>query len=181
MHDSASIGSCTAEGLTLTFYRSALGPLHVIGAGNAQKQADTLRDLCKSQLVGRFLPDQGGASTNAESNWSETDRLCQRHKVVSKVSYSRHRGAVPAASALRSGVEVEGVPRPREAPASRPLYELGVDREAREFGQESGDRTQSSRGDFVASVAATSPIYRRDTGDFTLTLGKTTWKPTDVC
>jgi hypothetical protein len=172
----ASIGSCTAEGLTLTF-TDPPGTVHVIGAGNAQKQADTLRDLCKKSNSAScdFSPTKEERINAPARLVGDPIVNCQRHKVVSKLSYSDTVGQSNSVG-TEVGVEVETNLVFAKAKASVTAKYEHEWTEKHEFGQEV--EIDVEPGD-MAWVAATSPIYR-DTGDFTLTLGKTTWKLTDV-
>ena len=176
MHDSGQYRQLYGRGLTLTF-TDPPGTVHVIGAGNAQKQADTLRDLCKKSNSAScdFSPTKEERINAPARLVGDPIVNCQRHKVVSKLSYSDTVGQSNSVG-TEVGVEVETNLVFAKAKASVTAKYEHEWTEKHEFGQEV--EIDVEPGD-MAWVAATSPIYR-DTGDFTLTLGKTTWKLTDV-
>ena len=123
----------------------------------------------------RFLPDQGGADQRAGSSGRRPDRQLPTTQGGIQALLLRHRGQSNSVG-TEVGVEVETNLVFAKAKASVTAKYEHEWTEKHEFGQEV--EIDVEPGD-MAWVAATSPIYR-DTGDFTLTLGKTTWKLTDV-
>jgi RTX calcium-binding nonapeptide repeat (4 copies) len=165
------IGRCTAEGLTLTVIDPP-GTTHDIGPGQAQEQAGTLRELCTKSSAAKcdFNPTKeekinapshlvGDPLTNCQDEKAEK-KLIKEDKVAQENSLGIEIGVEAQTDFIFEKVKVSVTTK----------YEHKWIEE-HTFSQEV---TFHVKPGWMSWVSHAAPIYR-DTGDFTLTLGNTTW------
>jgi hypothetical protein len=167
------LGACTAEGLTLTV-TDPPGTVLEIPSGRGQEQAETLRDLCNKSNAAKctFTPvsetqtqTQAHVVGNAVANCGEDD-------VDTKIQAEDKVGQTNSVE-ISSKTEVD-------------VFEIVKESITLKYGHEwttehtfTQDVAIKVRPGHMGWISATAPVLR-DTGDFTLTLGNTTWKLRDV-
>lgn len=170
------VGQCTADGGALT----VLDPprtVHVIPASEAQAQADTLRDLCTRTNLAKcdfkITDDKKmiaparlvGDPVNNCLDEEVEDRVTREDEVEESNSVG-----------IETGVEAETDFIIEKAKVSVTLKAEHAWTDRHKFSQ---DLMINVKPGHMAWVSSAAPIWR-DTGDFTLTLGNTTWTLKDV-
>jgi hypothetical protein len=167
------LGSCTAEGLTLSIYDPP-GTVRDIPNGRGQEQAETLRDLCNKSNAAKctFTPV------------SETKIQTQAHVVGNVVANCMEDDDDTKISAEDKVGQTNSVEISSKTEVD--VFEIVKESITLKYGHEwttehtfTQDVAIKVRPGHMGWISATAPALR-DTGDFTLTLGKTTWKLRDV-
>lgn len=168
----AEIGTCTAEGLTITV-TDRPGTVRVIGPGKSQEQAETLRALCNASNKAEceFAPTKEAKIYAPSRIVGDPITNCQHKEAESTLEYSDRVGQSNSIG-TELGLEAETDFIFGKAKATVTVTYDHEWTEEHEFKQDV--KIIIEPGD-MAWVAAISPIYR-NTGDFILTLGNTTWK-----
>lgn len=171
-----AIGSCTAEGVVLTV-SDPPGTVHDIPRGQAQQQAETLRDLCKrtNQATCEFKPTQEERTSSPAHLVGDPVVNCQDDDVEDRVTREDKVGESNSLD-IKTGVEAETNFIIEKAKVSITIAYGHEWTTEHTFTQ---DLTLKVRPGDMAWVASTAPILR-DTGDFVLKLGNTTWTLRDV-
>jgi hypothetical protein len=167
------LGGCTAEGLKLTV-SDPPGTVLDIPSGRGQEQAETLRDLCNKSNAA-VCAFKAGSRTPTQTqdhlvgspvgNCGEEDRDTK----ISAVDTVRLSSSINVSS--ETGVDVFEVVK--KSITSKYSHDWTTERTFTK------DVNPEVRPGHIGWVSHEAPILR-DRGDFTLTLGNTTWRVTDV-
>jgi hypothetical protein len=167
------LGSCTAEGLTLTV-TDPPGTKVDIPSGRGQEQAETLRDLCKKTNLAKcaFTPVRETKTQTQAHVVGNAVANCGEDEVHTKISAEDKVGQT-------NSVEIS-------SKSEFNVFEIVKESITLKYGHEwtseytfKQDVDIKVRPGQVGWISATAPVLR-DTGDFTLTLGNTTWNLSDV-
>jgi RTX calcium-binding nonapeptide repeat (4 copies) len=169
----SKLGSCSAEGQTLTV-TDPPGTEIDIPSGRGQEQAETLRDLCKKTRIADCRFDLGRRDDKALTPnhlVGKPQLNCTDHEDEASFEESDKVGQT---NSLEISSETE--------------FDFGFIKE-KVIGKYGHDWTTEHEfkfsrhipvpGKYMAWVTDAAPILR-DWGNFTVTLGNTTWKLTDV-
>jgi hypothetical protein len=168
-----SLGVCTAEGLRLTVSDPA-GTVHDIPSGRAQEQAETLRDLCS---------DSNAAACTFKAG-TRTPIQTQTHLIGHPLANCREdedekKISLEDKVKLSSSVEISSK---TEVDVFEPVKQSITAKYGHDWTTEhtfKKDVKIKVRPGHIGWLAGTAPVVR-DRGDFTLTLGNTTWHLRDV-
>jgi hypothetical protein len=168
----SKLGSCTAEGLTLTV-TDPPGTVHDIPSGRGQEQAQTLRDLCTKTNAAKcdftVTPPPPPRETHTQAHIvGNAVANCQEEDVETTISAKDKVGQTNSIE-ISSESEVNIFELVKEKITLAYGHEWTTEHE---FGQ---DVKIKVRPGYEAWISDTAPVLR-DTGDFTLTLGNTTWQ-----
>jgi hypothetical protein len=167
------LGVCTAEGLKLTVSDPA-GTVHDIPSGRAQEQAETLRDLCS---------DSNAAACTFKAG-TRTPIQTQTHLIGHPLANCREDEGEKKISLedkvkLSSSVEISSK---TEVDVFEPVKQSITAKYGHDWTTEhtfKKDVKIKVRPGHIGWLAGTAPVVRYR-GDFTLTLGNTTWHLRDV-
>ena len=169
----SKLGSCTAERLTLTV-TDPPGTVHDIPSGRGQQQAETLRDLCKKTNLATctFTAVRRKPTLTPNHLVGKPQKNCTDHEDTAIFEESDKVGQTNSIE-ISSETEFD-------------LFEIIKEKITLKYGHEwtTEHEFKFARHFPVAAksmawVTDEAPILR-DWGDFTVTLGNTTWNLPDV-